>query len=113
MIIVNATMKPIADKKEEIIKKAETVIAASRTHHGNISYNLYSDIETGNLMFVEKWESKEALQKHMQTDEFVEFGQETKDLVDGDLGIDIYYAELLSNSADVKNDVKEIRIYYQ
>ena len=39
---------------------------------------------------------KEALQKHMQTTEFIEFGQSTKDLISGELGIKLFTAELLS-----------------
>lgn len=113
MIIVNAIIKPKDGKEKEIIDEANILIAASRTHYGNVSYNLYSDIETDELMFVEKWESKEALEKHMQSEEFVNFGTNTKDLVDGGLDVEIYFAELLSNTDDVKDDVKEIKILYK
>ncbi|WP_455645906.1 putative quinol monooxygenase [Methanosphaera sp.] len=113
MIIVNASLKPKEGKTEDIIKEANTLIAASRTHHGNVSYNLYNDVESDDLMFVEKWESKEALQQHMMTEEFKDFGIKTKELIDGDLDVKIYYGELLSNSADVNSEVKEITILYK
>ena len=61
--------------------------------------NLYKNVEDGILFFVEQWESTEALQKHMQTPEFIEFGQSTKDLIAGELGIKLYTAELLSDES--------------
>ncbi|RAP48775.1 MAG: hypothetical protein BZ135_00190 [Methanosphaera sp. rholeuAM6] len=96
MIIVNATIEPKEGKTEEIIEKADVLLKASREHEGNISYNLFKNVEDGFLFFVEQWESKEALQKHMQTTEFIEFGQSTKDLISGELGIKLFTAELLS-----------------
>lgn len=102
MIIVNATLEPVEGKKEEIIEKASSLIEASRTHEGNISYDLYSNVQDNSLFFVEKWESKEALQKHMQTEEFLTFGQETKDLLESELGIKLYTAELLSDESAAK-----------
>lgn len=111
MIIVNATLKPQDDKKDEIIKMANDLIAESRTHYGNITYNLYEDVETKNLIFVEKWESKESLEAHMQTDCFIDFGKTTKDLLEEPLKVEIYFAELLSDKPDT--NVKEIRILYK
>ena len=96
MIIVNATIEPKEGKTEEIIEKADVLLKASREHEGNISYNLFKNVEDGFLFFVEQGESKEALQKHMQTTEFIEFGQSTKDLISGELGIKLFTAELLS-----------------
>lgn len=98
MIIVNATIKPKENKKNEIIKKAESLIKASRTHEGNISYNLFNDTESETLLFVEKWESKELLQKHMETEDFLTFGHETKELIDGELSVEVYLAELVSDN---------------
>ena len=43
MIIVNATLEPVEGKLDEIVEKAEKLLKASRTHEGNISYNLYKN----------------------------------------------------------------------
>ena len=93
MIIVNATLPVKEEKKEEVIKQAETLINASRTHEGNISYNLYRDVLDDSLIFIEKWESQEALQAHMQTPEFIEFGESIKDSVTAPLGIKLIVGE--------------------
>lgn len=96
MIIVNAKLVPTEGKKDEIIEKVETLLKESRTHEGNISYNLYSNVEDDTLMFVEKWESKEALEKHMKTEVFLKFGEESKELLSKDLEIQLFTAELIT-----------------
>lgn len=93
MIIVNADLPVKEEKKEDVIKQAETLINASRTHEGNISYNLYQDVVDGSLIFIEKWESQEALQAHMQTPEFIEFGEAIKDSLTAPLGIKLIVGE--------------------
>jgi quinol monooxygenase YgiN len=93
MIIVNASLPVKEEKKEEVIKQAETLINASRTHDGNISYNLYRDVLDDSLMFVEKWESKETLEAHMQTPEFIEFGKAIEESLTAPLGIKLIVGE--------------------
>lgn len=102
MIIVNATFEPKEGKIDEIIEKVNPLIEASRTHEGNISYDLFKNVQNDTLTFVEKWQSSEALQKHMQTEEFLSFGQESKELISGDLEIKIYTAELLTDESAAK-----------
>lgn len=50
------------------------VAAASREETGCISYRLYEDTEVENeFVFVEEWESSEALQRHFATSHIREF----------------------------------------
>ena len=93
MIIVNAILPVKEEKKEEVIEQAETLIKASRTHDGNISYNLYRDVLDDSLIFIEKWESQEALQAHMQTPEFIEFGKNIEESVTAPLDIKLIVGE--------------------
>lgn len=102
MIIVNATFEPKEGKIDEVIENANPLIDASRNHEGNISYDLYKNVQNNTLTFVEKWQSSEALQKHMQTEEFLLFGKESKELMAGELRINIYTAELLSDESAAK-----------
>jgi len=115
MIIVNGILKVKENKTSDVIEKAKPLIEASRTHEGNISYNLYQDAVDGSLTFVEKWESKETLQKHMQTPEFGQFTEEVKEFLAGELGIEIYYAQLLSDNTQVEEEKDEnlIKIYFK
>lgn len=89
MIIVNAKLPTKKEKTTEAIKQAEELIIASRTHKGNISYNLYQDVLDDSLIFIEKWESKEALDEHMKTPEFIEFGEKIKEFLEAPLDIKI------------------------
>ena len=93
MIIVNASLKAKEDKLEDIITEAEKLILASREHEGNISYNLYRDVLDNSLTFVEKWESKESLEKHMKTDEFISFGNNVKEFLTAELDVNVYLGE--------------------
>lgn len=93
MIIVNANLPVKEEKKDEAIKQAEALINASRTHDGNISYNLYRDTLDDSLIFIEKWESKESLEAHMQTPEFIEFGENIKESLTAPLDIKLIVGE--------------------
>ena len=93
MLIVNAKLPAKPEKASEVIKQAEKLIKLSRTHEGNISYNLYRDVLDDSLIFIEKWESKEALDAHMQTPEFIEFGENIKEFLTAELDIKIILGE--------------------
>lgn len=95
MIMVNASLQAKEEKIEDIIKEAEALIKASREHEGNISYNLYQDVLDNSLTFVEKWESKEALEKHMKTEEFIAFGNNVKEFLTAELDVAVYVLEPL------------------
>ena len=89
MIIVNAKLPVKEEKIDEAIKQAEPLIIASRQHDRNISYNLLKDVLDDSLMFFEKWETKEALDAHMKTPEFIEFGEKIKDYLTAELDVKI------------------------
>lgn len=98
MIIVNASLKAKEDKIDDIITEAEKLIIASREHEGNISYNLFKDVLDGSLTFVEKWDSKESLEKHMKTDEFIAFGNNVKDFLTEELDVAVYLGEIVTEN---------------
>lgn len=102
MIIVNATLEPKEGKKAEIIEKADTLLKASREHKGNISYNLYENVEDDTLLFVERWKCLKGLQKHMQKEEFISFGQEIKDLLKSELSVKIYEATIFTDDSNLE-----------
>lgn len=93
MIIVHATLIPKEGKLDEIVEKAENLLKESREHKGNSSYNLYKNVEDNTLMFVEKWKCQKGLEKHMEKEVFLEFGQSIKDLLASELDVQVYSAE--------------------
>ena len=66
---------------EEKIKEGQTgvfvdymreMIALTKAEDGCVAYDLYES-DTGAVVMLEIWESKEALDKHMQTEHFKKF----------------------------------------
>lgn len=59
------------DKIDEFKKVVDELIEGTRQEDGVIFYELYQDLENPQVLtFIEEWESKEALEAHMQTDHF-------------------------------------------
>jgi quinol monooxygenase YgiN len=74
MIVVVGRVRTDAGGREALIRIGQTVAAASRAEPGCISYRLYEDTEVENdFVFVEEWESSEALQRHFATQHVGEF----------------------------------------
>ena len=94
MIIVLAKVVPKDDEaKDKIIEFSKDLIESSKAEEGNVDYNLYENTSEDSLMFVEQWDSIEILQKHMQTDHFIKFGQNIAELVACELGINVFNSE--------------------
>lgn len=76
MIVVIGRVTTESGKRDELIRVAQTVAAASRVEAGCISYRIYEDTEIENeFVFVEEWESQEALNGHFQSAHIAEFMQ--------------------------------------
>lgn len=76
MIVVVGRTRTDAAKREALVRVGQAVAAASRAEEGCISYRLYEDTEAENeFVFVEEWESDEALKRHFATVHVREFLQ--------------------------------------
>ena len=74
MIVVVGRVRTDTAKRSELVRIGQAVAAASRAEPGCISYRLYEDTEAENeFVFVEEWESNEALQRHFATPHIAEF----------------------------------------
>ena len=68
MIYVLATITVKAEHRADFLENARTVIGATVKEPGCISYDLTSSITEPNcFIFVERWETREALAKHFET----------------------------------------------
>jgi quinol monooxygenase YgiN len=71
-----------ADKRAELVRIGQAVAGASREEPGCISYRLYEDTELDNeFVFVEEWESSEALQQHFATTHVADFMRAIPDTI--------------------------------
>jgi quinol monooxygenase YgiN len=74
MIVVIGRVRTEPDKRAELVRIGQTLAAASRAEPGCISYRLYEDTDIENeFVFLEEWESDEALQQHLATSHIAEF----------------------------------------
>jgi quinol monooxygenase YgiN len=76
MIVVVGRVMTDAARREDFKRVAQAVARASRAEEGCLSYRVYEDIEIDNeFVFVEEWESQEALERHFGTAHIAEFVQ--------------------------------------
>lgn len=81
-IIVLAKVYPKEGCKDTVIEISNDLIENTLEEEGNIDYQLLESINDNTLTFVEKWESPDALKKHMASSHFNDFGAETEDFVE-------------------------------
>lgn len=81
-ILVLAKIQPKEGCQDSIIELANELVYETLQEEGNIDYQLLKSFEDDTLTFVEKWESPEALKKHMASPHFLNFGEESGEFVE-------------------------------
>ncbi|MBQ2832057.1 putative quinol monooxygenase [Methanobrevibacter sp.] len=81
-VLVLAKVEPKEGCQDSIIEVADDLIYESLLEEGNIDYQLLKPIEGNTLTFVEKWESPDALKKHMASPHFLNFGEESDEFIE-------------------------------
>ncbi len=81
-ILVLAKVEPKEGCQDSIIEVSKDLIYETLLEEGNIEYQLLTSIDDDTLTFVEKWESLEALEKHMGSPHFLNFGEETEEFIE-------------------------------
>jgi quinol monooxygenase YgiN len=73
-VIATLTVKP--ETRAELIAAAKLSIAATRKEAGNISYDMHESItDPTRIVFVEQWETTEALGIHGKSEHMRAFGR--------------------------------------
>ena len=81
-ILVLAKIEPKEGCQDSIIEVAKDLIFETLQEEGNIDYQLLKSIEDDTLTFVEKWESPDALKKHMGSPHFLNFREESEEFIE-------------------------------
>ncbi|HPK54226.1 MAG TPA: putative quinol monooxygenase [Smithellaceae bacterium] len=91
MICVIATLTLKEGKRDAYLAELRKIIPAVRKEEGNIEYGPYTDLASGFpvqppvrpdvVSIVEKWESLDALKKHMTAPHMGPYRQATKEIV--------------------------------
>ena len=91
MIAVVARVAVKAGKSDEFLKEAKIVVEETRKENGCISYEGNQNTEDPlKFAIIEKWESKECLDAHMQTAHFKNFVAALGGLAAEETVIDVY-----------------------
>ena len=76
MIYVVATLTVKPEKRAELIAGAQACVAETRKEAGNIAYDMHESVtDPAKMVFVEQWESAEALMLHGKTEHLRTFGR--------------------------------------
>ena len=81
-IVVLAKITPKKGCRDTIVEISQELIETTLSEEGNIEYQLLQSTDDDTLTFVEKWETPEALQKHMASPHFQSFSDESGDFVE-------------------------------
>ena len=81
-IVVMAELSAKENREDELIALAEALVEETLKEEGNIDYKFLKSLKDGNFIFVEQWESVEALSKHMASPHFQLFSKESADLAE-------------------------------
>lgn len=91
LVVVHARMVGNPDKRNELLAAIPALTEATRAEAGCISYTFYEDTENPNhFIFVEEWESQEALGAHTQTPHFGAFMKQSRELFAAKPQIKVY-----------------------
>ena len=81
-VLVLAKITPKDGCQDSILELADELVYETLLEEGNIDYQLLMSTKDDALTFVEKWESPEALKRHMASPHFLNFGEESEEFVD-------------------------------
>ena len=91
MIAVVARIMVKEGRFDDYVKCAEKIVAETRKENGCIAYEFCQSVgEPQKCAMIEKWESRAALDAHMQTAHFKEFIASTESMNAAPSSIDIY-----------------------
>ena len=84
MLILHARFKTTPDNRTKMLEIANGMIAPSNTEEGCISYEFFQDAFNPNsFIFVERWNSREALELHFRMPYFKDFDSRVGELLEG------------------------------
>ncbi|WP_252312331.1 putative quinol monooxygenase [Sinobaca sp. H24] len=81
-VTIKAFLQAESGKEEALRKELKKAIAPSQAEAGCLEYVLYeSEAQDGVFIFSEKWKDEEAVQKHIQSEHYQAYRENTADLV--------------------------------
>jgi quinol monooxygenase YgiN len=89
VVLARITVKP--NERERFLELVKGVSAPSRAEAGCLAYRGYFDAEQPDeFIFVERWESVDALREHFGMAHFGEFAAALPDVIEGEPDVQVY-----------------------
>ena len=96
MIIIHAIFQVDPAKQQSFLEEIRLLIHSSREESGNISYDLYKDIEKENVYtMVEVWKDEAAVASHNASEQCTSFVRKVKQFLTAPLDLKAYNGELV------------------
>jgi quinol monooxygenase YgiN len=71
VIILRITMKPLMEKRTEMMQTLLSMIAPAGKEKGCLSYEVFCDLEDNHVFsLIEEWETREDLDRHIRSERF-------------------------------------------
>jgi quinol monooxygenase YgiN len=83
-----ASMVALPGKEGELREVLRGLVMPSRNDRGCRRYDMYTSDQQGKFFAIETWESRQALDEHMQTPHFKEAAAKFSELLQGRLTLD-------------------------
>lgn len=100
-VVLAGKYKIKPEKRERFLELARPGLKATLQEPGNISYDLYEDIQQPNtFIYFEEWQSREALQEHLKQPYIVPLIEEISDLLAEQPNVRVYDVDKLSYGLD-------------
>lgn len=96
MIIIHAIFQVDPAKQQSFLEEIQPLIHGSREESGNVSYDLYKDIEKESMYkMVEVWKDEAAVASHNTSEHFTSFVSKAAQFLTAPLDIKVYNGELV------------------
>ncbi|PFK47681.1 antibiotic biosynthesis monooxygenase [Bacillus cereus] len=96
MIIIHAVFQVDPAKQQTFVEEIKPLIRDSREESGNVSYDLYKDMEKESVYtMVEVWQDAEAVASHNVSEHFTSFVKKANQFLTAPLDIKVYDGQLV------------------
>ncbi|MED2788009.1 putative quinol monooxygenase [Bacillus thuringiensis] len=96
MIIIHAIFQVDPAKQQAFLEEIQPLLHGSREESGNVSYDLYKDIEKESVYtMVEVWKDEAAVASHNTSEHFTSFVSKAAQFLTAQLNIKVYNGELV------------------
>lgn len=82
-IAITAILKAVSGREEQLFEAMQRAIQPSQSEPGCVKYQLHKSLdEEGVFVFYEVWKDEESLKKHIQSDHYKVYREQSEPLIE-------------------------------